>query len=1074
MKFVEGQRVRLPGEAVFVIVDGAIPGADGSWKLYVDDGSGVRPVVLGADAAESSEILAEDGSGNSAAVLAALWSEWMRRASVSSKATALASSPLDPYPHQNRAVYGTMLPQPLLRFLLADEPGTGKTIMGGLWVREAQRLGFVKRALIVCPAHLVTKWQADFDRFLGGDLRRIEAETVRQNALSTSHDMWVVSLELAAMNPSVYEAIHPDNAGWDAVVFDEAHRLTPTATRYHRVGRMLALNTPRVVLMTATPHRGNEWLFRSLMHLVDPKVFPAIEKLDESQPTAKLRPGPIHFLRRMKEELVDYDGTTKLFLPREARNLSISLNADERGFYIEALDLVENYFPPTAVTLAKMVYGKRAASSLYSLAETLRRRQGAMGTANPGEAAHEADPFDDDDAEGDLARVVTEASRSSREEKKAIGGILERLDAVVADPNAKVSKWPRMVSECLEPNGVLPGGGKQLVVFTEFADTADWLVSRFAEAGYSAKRYSGRDPHSVRDEIRAEFAAGLFQVIVSTDAGNEGIDLQTAQVLVNWDIPWSLVRLEQRMGRIHRVGQHDKVWLYNLVATDTREGDAYSRLLDNLIEAANELGGKMFDSLSLVGEIALAEAGVDSLEKVLQRTYEGDGSDPAILAVRSITSERLRQIHDEQRRAEDFLSSGVDIHAALTDFHDDRLERINPHIVERFLSRLAAAGLLRIEPAAIADSGLWYLTPGDLPLPRELAPEVGTGKALVATSGKSKKEAIEAGQGRAASAVTLGPSEPPFRALSVAASERLRPAVYQGACLSDPTTVTDYELHAFEVQTIEGGGRRENNWSYLIRVDATGARSVAWELLANLEPSAGLAGTPHPASVTNAELAAALALESDQRNRTDALDEWLTGARSQLRRLPNDLSDDIDDAEERRTTRTRLTQAVDERISDLEEAVRIESGPLRRIGWASVRGTGVPQDPTEKDSENVAMALVVALLNDQGYHVADVHLEGRGYDIHARKGREQRCVEVKGVWKSASSTGITLTGNELAKAGLLGEEYWLYVVDQCETGGVLYSGYQNPAVVFAGATKDVPVLQILGSELKAAKEGSLV
>src|SRR5207248_9606285 len=131
------------------------------------------------------------------------------------------------------------------------------------------------------------------------------------------------------------------------------------------------------------------------------------------------------------------------------------------------------------------------------------------------------------------------------------------------------------------------------------ADSADWLVDRFKAAGFTAKRYSGRDPHSTRDEVRAEFSNRDFQVIVSTDAGNEGIDLQSAHVLVNWDIPWSLVRLEQRMGRIHRVGQTRDVELYNLIATETREGDVLEVLLRNFVTAANQLDGRMFDSLSL-------------------------------------------------------------------------------------------------------------------------------------------------------------------------------------------------------------------------------------------------------------------------------------------------------------------------------------------------------------------------------------------------------------------------------------------------------------------------------------------
>ena len=298
------------------------------------------------------------------------------------------------------------------------------------------------------------------------------------------------------------------------------------------------------------------------------------------------------------------------------------LNVNERAFYNEALDLVDEYFPPDAVVLAKMVYGKRAASSLFALRRTLERRRDGMGRENPTDAAISVDPYDQDKTEQDEARVVTEVSKASREEKQAIDDILERLAGVVEDADLQVSKWPQMVEKCLAPHHISPGSDKQAVVFTEFADTANWLVDRFESNGYTARRYSGADSYRERDEIRARFAAGEFQVIVSTDAGNEGIDLQTAQVLVNWDMPWSLVRLEQRMGRIHRIGQNDKVWLYNLVATDTREGDAYFKLLENLVAAANELDGKMFDSLSMVGEAALEKAtGVKSLEKYLRKMY---------------------------------------------------------------------------------------------------------------------------------------------------------------------------------------------------------------------------------------------------------------------------------------------------------------------------------------------------------------------------------------------------------------------------------------------------------------------
>ena len=308
-----GQRLRLPGEPGIVVVRGVVPRDDGL-DLFVtkdSESSEVRMVSLTSDQAEQARSVTEDGAAPPQVVLAGLWNEWMLGAVRSARSTVLASTILKPYPHQMDAVYNHMLTQPLLRFLLADEPGTGKTIMSGLWLREAQRLGLVRRALVVCPAHLVIKWKADFERFFGQSLREVTAETIRQRALTGSEDdLWVVSLNLASINTSVRRALHPDEAGWDAIIFDEAHRMTPTAETFHRVGEQLSASVPHAVFLTATPHRGDEWYFRELLHLVDPDVFPTSREPDSGLPrrrragqddrprTAPLTPGPLHFLRQ--------------------------------------------------------------------------------------------------------------------------------------------------------------------------------------------------------------------------------------------------------------------------------------------------------------------------------------------------------------------------------------------------------------------------------------------------------------------------------------------------------------------------------------------------------------------------------------------------------------------------------------------------------------------------------------------------------------------------------------------------------------------------------------------------------
>ena len=540
-------------------------------------------------------------------------------------------------------------------------------------------------------------------------------------------------------------------------------------------------------------------------------------------------------------------------------------------------------------------------------------------------------------------------------------------------------------------------------------------------------------------------------------------------MLVNWDIPWSLVRLEQRMGRIHRIGQREKVWLFNMVATDTREGDAHARLLERLVTAANELGGKIFDSLQLVAEAALAEAGVASIEKLLRRTFEHDGdTGPELRAIREITTERLRHIHNAQRQAESHLWTDIDAHAALASLNDQRLEKINPHVVDRFLRRIDAAGLVEAAPAALALDGFWYLTGQGLVLPPALQPDEDAVMTLVVTSGEARKKALVTGQGGAGAAIALGPSESAFRDLAVAVSEVCHPALYRGGSLRDETSVTDYDLHVYAGEFHEGD--RRTDWSCLVRVDDAGARAVSWEMLSCLAQAQESAGRQHPASRTDADVAARVSFEADLDARQRTLAYWSGKALHHLKRLPRDLTRGIADDTQRRARREVLLQAVNARISELTAATQATRSAVRHVGWSRVIAAGVPPEPTEKDSEAVSMSHVRDRLNADGWGVTDVHTAGEGFDLLARRGHEQRCVEVKGVWGNASSDGVSLTGNEIVKAGLLRDEYWLYVVDRCCDGGRLYAAYPNPASVFADVTRDVTVVRINGSALEAARQ----
>ena len=1063
-KFEAGQRlhVRLAGLPEFATVRRALPEADGGWTLFVGGDAGdLHELQVPPGEPEFVSVIGSDGGAPSARVLAGMWTRWMTAAATNAESTLLASTPLVPYAHQANAVYGALLPQPFLRFLLADEPGTGKTVMAGLYLREMQRLGLIRRALIVVPANLATKWQADFDRFFGGGLRRVTAETVRQHGLETDHDMWVVSLELAAMNPAVQEAIRPDRVSWDIVVFDEAHRLTPTAESFHQVGRMLARNTPRALLMTATPHRGKEWLFRHLLHLVDPAIYPDPGP-DAGLTLSALRPGPIHFLRRMKEDLVDYDGVTRLFKGRTARNHPVPLSLPEFAIYQQAMDMVDKFFPPAAQPLARMVYGKRAASSLFALAETLKRRSAHMGDMSEAEASLEADrDFEGDDAAIDEAKVIHAASTATRAERTEIKALITQVEQTLNSPDYTPSKWDRLLDECFGVNGILPGNGEQAVVFTEYADTAEWLTRRLADGGFTTRMYSGRLKNVERDEARAAFMRGEYQIIVTTDAGNEGIDLQAAHVLANWDIPFSLVKLEQRMGRIHRVGQTRDVFLYNMIAIDTREGNTLHVLLENFVTAANELGGQMFDSLSAVAEIT----GVQ-YEQWLTDLYGNDDvkKQAAIDAAKKVRSYELKRVAQQARASEMSLATQVDAMAALTLLQRDLLARINPAIVDAYLDRLDHAGILTSQVTA-AGEGVRLIT-RPTPMPSSLR---GGTQVLVATTGEVLKNpalGIDTSD-----IVPLGPGEEAFTALIGLADRDLAIDVYRSGAASDPTSISSYDLYAFEAILTESGEKRNTAWAVLIRVDDSAtAYPVRWETLANLVRTDQPGSNPHPArehaATIEAGKTARQTVTEHQRVRT----EWFAQARHHLQNLPVELTLEITDKDERIALRHRLEHQTEQRLGELETLSKVAITTPRLAARVRVHAAAQPSSQTEKDSEVISMKRVAADLVEQGWRVDDVHTQNRGYDLYAVRSSQRRLVEVKGVWESAAAAGIRMTGNEVLIATQHRSEYWLYVVDDCWDGtGRLFGAYRDPATLFAGDMWGEAIFKVPGSSLSSAR-----
>jgi hypothetical protein len=518
------------------------------------------------------------------------------------------------------------------------------------------------------------------------------------------------------------------------------------------------------------------------------------------------------------------------------------------------------------------------------------------------------------------------------------------------------------------------------------------------------------------------------------------------------------------MGRIHRVGQTRDVELFNLVATGTKEGQVLEVLLTNFVVAANQLDGKMFDSLSLLAELVNLD-----FAQTLARTYDSPERAAAALATATAASaERLAAAAKRAALEEDALRSAVDVAKAVAALQEETLERINPRIVEAFLDRLNRAGLLGLAANA-AGPGIFVISPGEDGKP----PIRGTDmeQVLVATSGTALEVAKAAGAD-VSDALPLGPSDPAFRSIVDSAARSVRPALFEGGRLVDQTSATDYTLFVFELDVVEFGDQRHSTWPFLVRVDDMGSRSLRWEWLANLEPGEPSATAVHPGRALDADLLANEVASSERNRRAQVLQSWMEGAVAELERLPSALTNHIEDPALRVAARKRVLGAVETRLTELRAMAVIDVGTPRRLGWAAVTASGVPISKVEADSEEIAVRFVVALLRSAGWSVADIHLESRGYDLLARRGRDQRSIEVKGVWDAASSRGVRLTGHELLIAQQLGSAYWLYVVDQCNDGlGQLFEAYQDPATRFEGLMQDLTTVSLPGSALVSAKAG---
>lgn len=1061
-----GSRLIVDSELVTVIA--ATPTASGAdLVLRRSDGTLTDASLSLADLARA-EVPLNDARGDPEHSLTGMWGRWMQFAVPRIRSAVLATRPLRPYAHQDEAVFTHMLAQPRLRFLLADEPGTGKTIMTGMYLAEGTRRGLIPgRTVIVVPAHLVEKWRRDLRRYFAIDAARLTPEVARDpKDLDPRVSVWVVSVDLYTFNSDVRRKVSGARASWSLVVFDEAHRLTPTS-QLLGAARELSSRTHHLLLLTATPHRGKEHFFRALLNLLDPTLYPWDSR--ESEYETALRPGALSFLRRMKEDLRNLEGNP-LFPPRFAETISVTLTPLEQAAYSAVMDYTDRYYGENA-TLARSIYGKRAASSFVAAAATIRRRQASLrglgsarvDTSSPEEFnGQEGELYlaveDDDVWQRAETAVVTSRSRDKRAELAATEGVLSVLQqAMDGDPS---SKWSRCLA-LLAQHGIQPGVG-QLLLFTEFSDTAHWLAGEFAATGYSVEILEGSIGHVERDKLQQRFLSRAFQVLVSTDAGGEGIDLQSAHVMVNWDIPWSLVRLEQRMGRLHRIGQENPVHIYHLVAPATREGRVQEVMLQNLEAAGSALKGRIFDLL----DATAARAGFD-YAKALMDAQRNPLAHIAIPDAAQLEATAKELVADEDR-----LHTPPNTQAAVERFRTDRLEAINPVIVDAFLDQLARSEewILGHGPA----KGIRRVS-SRRPLPAALG---GGQERLVAADGASVRQAMNDGARGLEDVSILGPTEEAFVELVDLALRSGETDLIRGTHLTDTASLTSYALLLYdaEIEMHDGLRRARRKTPILVRFSGAGAFETGWESLLNLRASISDGETTFglsPAVRTEGQREASAALKREVERELSVRKSWVGKARHQLDQVEYRYLEEIEELPlaVRRERRTQFAQMKDERLRQLAEGEKVTPTAPRLVGWAhvsaGVRATELGYDP---DSETVAIATVLAELERLDFAVDDRQTAGLGYDLLARHKvtGEQRLVEVKGFHRGLAP--VWLEQHEWAQAQQRGDDYWLYVVIECESKPTVAIRAQDPAGKLAAGPRRIERFQIRIADLRRLME----
>ena len=1023
---------------------------------------------------------------------------------------AVNCSIVDPLPHQVEAVYKFLLPLPKIRFLLADDTGAGKTIMTGLLVKELMMRGLAERILIVTPGGLTKQWQEDEM----GVKFNIPFTLVNRSLFSSDPNVFhtaprmVTSIDFISREDVLNVA---SNSHWDLIVFDECHKLSAydygnkqySSLRY-KAAQVLSQQCEHILLLTATPHRGRTDTFKKLLQLLDEDIF-ATDEIASTR-IKELEHNGINkfFIRRLKEDMKDWNGKP-LFKNRNTLTTAYHLTPEEKELY----DAVTKYLTKKKeeasetknihVSLALTVMQRRLVSSIFAIKKTLDRRYNALKgiveetNKNPNlfNQRHKLDGFDvehiqefeelDDDERDALESILSDPKKFKLfTTAKNLGEIqteaqevkkLYEMAETLYNRKQEEKKFQEL-QKLLKLNGVLENGEK-LVLFTEHKDTLLYLEERLSKSGgYKVATIHGGKSVDERREAQWAFAKPDTQILIATDAAGEGINLQFCRLLINWDIPWNPNRLEQRMGRIHRYGQKQDVLVFNMVASNTKEGKVLERLLTKLDIIREGIGDDRVydviqDVLEGVGLYDITDSVFNGKETTFDRFL---AQDDATLKLRF--KEKIKEQKDK------LAHSTVDYKDARTLKENSDEKRLQPIYIRLFFEKAFQH----------LGGAFTELRPYIFRIDKMPDPVI----AVLKDTHKIHFDAIKSIQfcfdkqifldyqsaGDLGKVHYINPGNPVFDSLVTVVRNQFREDMIKGTILISPDDKEDYFAFFVKSQIVDNrASKKEDSIAderlLMVHQSKDGAFHITSPAkFIDLHAPTDFTKPIQPPEVVTTNDVVRWSFEhittqqfedtkahvkkdtADRRMYLEsAFTQVILDLQIQIQELQGKVLLGDNKAQEKILKKQeRINELIykkQNRLEGLERMTQLSPKAPEVLGCAyvvpltQVEYVGHYGMSRDDEAEAIAMQTAMEYETHTGWKPQDVSANNEGYDIKSISPEElKRYIEVKG--RSGNDGSVMLSENEMNRLAQLGDAAWLYIVMNCKSNPELYR-IQNPA-----------------------------